>query len=92
MAVLVQREARVVVRIVDTLFVVDNRRPGNSLLLVVVVGRHRQEIAPAFFRPAVDKERLLDFGRIDGDRHVIGGVRAQARPNTCRRIRSSDPA
>jgi len=78
-ALAVNGQARVVVRVVHAALVMDNDGPRHDAASVVVVGDHRQQMALRGRRGAPEhEERLPRLGRVDGDRHMVGRIGSQA--------------
>ena len=76
-ALVIELDAAVVVRVVHDELVVNDGRARHPAGLVVETRRHHQQMPLALDRAAVGEERLVSLRRIDRHRVVVGCVGAQ---------------
>ncbi len=78
-AAAIDRKARVVMRIIDPLFVVHDDRLRHGVGAMIVIRDHAKQIALiGSSRAAVDKECFLCFGAIDREGGMFRGIGAEA--------------
>jgi hypothetical protein len=78
MTCLIKRNAGIIVRVINTVFVVNNRWLRDKVVVVVVVGCHRQQVSLTFFSATVNEKGLFDSWCINRHWNMLGGVSAES--------------
>jgi len=76
-AVAVDRQARVVMGVIDAAPVMHHGRTRHAVVFVVVIRNHREEVAASGNRSSINEKRFVHLRRVNGQRNMIGRVGAK---------------